>query len=213
MSRIADGDKHGTAGGFLKMADAAGWIASIATMIAAVMTASNLGTRVTGWGFVVFLVGSICWTIMALLTDQPNLLWTNLFLTLVNIMGIWRWLGRRARYDDGARAAAEASAARAAPSLFALGSLEGKPVAATDGGVIAHVVDAMARCDDGRISYLIVREGGVGGVGERLHALAWQEVSVDDGEFVTRLSAHGLRDRAEIAPDQWPARAPAASAG
>ena len=43
------------------LGDIAGWIAPIATAIAAIMTASNLGTRVTGWGFVVFAVGSIAW--------------------------------------------------------------------------------------------------------------------------------------------------------
>ena len=29
----------------------ASWVAPIATTIAALMTASNLGSRVTGWGF------------------------------------------------------------------------------------------------------------------------------------------------------------------
>ena len=48
------------------MEEAAGWIAPAATMIAAMMTASNLGARVTGWGFAVFLLGSICWAIVAL---------------------------------------------------------------------------------------------------------------------------------------------------
>jgi sporulation protein YlmC with PRC-barrel domain len=191
------------------MADIAGWIASIATMIAAVMTASNLGSRVTGWGFVVFLVGSISWSTMALWTNQSNLLWSNLFLTLVNILGIWRWLGRRAKYDEGAQAAAKASAVRSAPSLFALSALEGKPVAGADGSVIAHTVDGMARCDDGRISYLIVSEGGVGGLGERLHVLPWAEVTVEEEALATTLTAEALRDREEIAPDQWPVRAPA----
>lgn len=191
------------------MAELIGWIASIATMIAATMTASNLGARITGWGFAVFLVGSICWTSMALLTDQTNLLWTNLFLTLVNIMGIWRWLGRRAKYDDGARAAAEASAVREDPSLFPLSSLEGSPIVGPEGSVIAHAVDGMARCGDGRISYLVVREGGVGGMGERLHALSWRELSVENGAMRARISGDMLRDRPEIATDQWPARAPA----
>ena len=36
-----------------------GWLATIATMIAAMMTASNLGARVTGWGFVVFSISSV----------------------------------------------------------------------------------------------------------------------------------------------------------
>jgi sporulation protein YlmC with PRC-barrel domain len=149
-----------------------------------------------------FLAGSICWAITALLTSQTSLLWTNLFLTVVNMVGIWRWLGKRARYDEGARAA---------PGLFPLSSLEGRPVAAPDRTVIARAVDGMARCDDGRISYLIVSEGGVGGMGERLHALPWSEVNaVEEEMLMTRLSADALREWDEIAPDQWPAKAPAA---
>ena len=54
------------------MEDIAGWVAPIATMIAAMMTAANLGPRVTGWGFVVFTVGSIAWSTVAIATDQPT---------------------------------------------------------------------------------------------------------------------------------------------
>ena len=61
-------------------------LAPAATMIAAVMTASNLGARVTGWGFVVFTVGSIAWCLVALTSGQANLLWTNGFLILVNVL-------------------------------------------------------------------------------------------------------------------------------
>jgi Na+/phosphate symporter len=70
--------------------DIAGWVAPAATMIAAVMTAANLGARVTGWGFVVFVIGSISWSIVGISSGQSNLLWTNGFLTLVNAMGVWR---------------------------------------------------------------------------------------------------------------------------
>ena len=191
------------------MAETLGWIASIATMIAATMTAANLGSRITGWGFAVFLVGSLCWTAVGLSSDQPSLFWSNIFLTVVNSGGIWRWLGRRARYDDGARAAAEASAAHEAPTLFSLASLDGKPIACATGEVVAHVVDGMARCDNGRISYLIVREGGVAGVGERLHALSWSELRMDDEALAMTLSAEALRERHEVTPAQWPARLPA----
>lgn len=191
------------------MAETFGWIASIATMIAATMTAANLGSRITGWGFAVFLVGSLCWTAVGASSNQPSLLWSNIFLTLVNIGGVWRWLGRRARYVDGARAAAEASAARAAPTLFSLASLDGRPISCVTGEVIAHAVDGMARCDDGRISYLIVREGGVAGVGERLHALGWDELRMEDEALATTLSAEALREREEVTPAEWPARLPA----
>jgi len=57
-------------------------------MIAAMMTAANLGARVTGWGFVVFTVGSLCWTAIALSSGQTNLLASNAFLTVVNPVGI-----------------------------------------------------------------------------------------------------------------------------
>ena len=45
------------------MESIAGWVAPVATTIAALMTASNLGSRITGYGFIVFTVGyaSIGW--------------------------------------------------------------------------------------------------------------------------------------------------------
>lgn len=191
------------------MTEAVGWFASAATMIAAIMTASNLGPRVTGWGFAVFLIGSIGWSMVGLLSDQTSLLWTNLFLCLVNAIGIWRWLGRRARYHEGGKAAAEASIdAPATPALFLMSTLEGRPVVGRDGSVIAHAIDAMLRRDDGRISYVIVREGGIAGVGERLHALNWHDLKFEDERLATGLSPEALQAREAIAPDHWPARPP-----
>ncbi len=87
------------------METAANWIAPIATTLAAIMVAANLGSRFTGWGFVVFCVGSVAWIVIGLLTDQPSLLWQNVFLFAVNVVGIWRWLGLRARYEKGAEKA------------------------------------------------------------------------------------------------------------
>src|SRR5471030_3214617 len=107
------------------LGDIAGWVAPAATMTAAVMTAANLGTRVTGWGFIVFTIGSVAWSSVAIGTGQQNLLWTNGFLTLVNLVGIWRWLGRQARYEDGSRAAASRSQAERVPSLFSIGAITG----------------------------------------------------------------------------------------
>lgn len=92
------------------MEEIAGWVAPIATTIAAVMVAANLGARITGWGFVVFCVGSVAWALIGVVTDQANLIWQNLILLLVNIAGIWRWLGLRARYEKGAAKATRRSA-------------------------------------------------------------------------------------------------------
>ena len=192
---------------------AAGWIAPAATMVAALMTAANLGARITGWGFVVFTVGAVAWIVVALATGQQNLLLSNLFLLVVDLFGIWRWLGRRARYEEGAAVAAEESAAAPAPSLFALGTLEGRTVYGADGRAIAVCVDAMAACDSGGVAYLVVSAGGVSGLGERLHALSWGEVRVTDDGVRTRLDAERLAARPALRPNAWPTSAEAAGAG
>jgi len=195
------------------MQDAAAWVAPAATMIAAIMTAANLGARVTGWGFAIFAIGALAWMAVGAQTGQHNLLWSNAFLLLVDLIGVWRWLGRRARYDSAAEAASKRSAAASAPTLFALAGLEGMAVRESSGETIATAVDAMASCDEGRIVYLVVREGGVGGVGERLHALGWDEVRVRDGAILSRLSRARLTRRQELEPGQWPASAAAAGVG
>lgn len=91
------------------METAANWVAPIATTIAAIMVAANLGSRLTGYGFIVFSVGSVGWMAVGWYNDQANLVWQNAILLLVNLVGIWRWLGLRARYEKGAQVATEQS--------------------------------------------------------------------------------------------------------
>jgi len=100
------------------MADTISWIATIATIAGAFLTASNLGSRITGYGFCVFLIGSLSWLGTGLLTDQPALTWTNIVLTLLNVFGIWRWLGRQAKVEEGSRTASEASEQTPGEALF-----------------------------------------------------------------------------------------------
>ena len=188
------------------MEDISSWVAPIATAIAACMTAANLGSRITGWGFVVFTVGSIAWTTYGATTGQTNLLWQNLFLTAVNILGIWRWLGRQARFDDGAKAAAEDSAAQPGPTLFSVASLTSAPVVTRSGETLGHTVDAMARCQDGRVDYLVVGIGGVGGLGEALHTLPWQKVSVSAGKVTVDMDKAAFERLEPIDPTHWPTR-------
>lgn len=59
------------------MADLAGWVALITTSFASVMAAGNLGARVTGWGFVVFMIVAVAWVTVGLLTNQTQLLYSN----------------------------------------------------------------------------------------------------------------------------------------
>jgi hypothetical protein len=91
------------------MEETASLAAAVLTTAAAVMVAVNYGPRLTGAGFIVFALGSIAWMVVAVVTDQPGLLWQNVALLVINLFGVWRWLGLRARYAKGASAATKVS--------------------------------------------------------------------------------------------------------
>ncbi|MEG3176409.1 PRC-barrel domain containing protein [Sphingomonas sp. RB3P16] len=188
----------------MTVSDLAGWIGPAATMIAALMTAANLGARVTGWGFVVFAIGSVAWSIVAIGSGQQNLLWTNGFLSLVNLLGIWRWLGRQARYDDGSKAASVHSARAEVPTLFSVGSIVGAPLRGKGGVTLGTVVDAMTRCADSTLAYVVVSEGGVAGVGERLRALRPEDLHFSADGPRCDLDAAALAQRPELRQGEWP---------
>jgi hypothetical protein len=187
------------------MADTISWVATAATILAASMTAANLGSRVTGYGFVVFTFGALCWIAVGTMTHQPALLWTNVGLTGLDLFGVWRWLGRQSRVEEGARAAAEASEQTPGESLFPVSLLARAPVDCA-GTSVGHCVDAMAGCGSGRLSYVVVSQGGVAGVGETLRRLPWSAAAVDGDRLVVRLSTDEFRRLEELPRDQWPAR-------
>lgn len=190
----------------MNAADTAGWVALVATCIAAIMTAANLGARITGSGFVVFTAGSLSWITVAVLRgDEPQLLYSNIFLTAVNLLGIWRWLGRQARYEAGGKTATERSAAARVPTLFAVGSLAGAKLVGRDGAALGAVVEAMMRCQGAELAYVVVSEGGVGGVGERLHALDPRELRFSEEGVSCDLTPDDLAARPVLDPESWPA--------
>lgn len=193
------------------MQDVPSYLAPAATMIAAMMTAANLGARVTGWGFVVFTVGSVCWSLIGITTGQQNLLLSNAFLTAVNLVGIWRWLGRQARFGDGSRRAAERSEHTPGPALMSVCSLLNGTIADVGGGKLATVVDAMVSREDGRLIYLVASRGGVGGVGEALHPVDPRAVTLGADGISTRMSAEEFDRLPVLEPDRWPAELPRAA--
>lgn len=187
------------------MESIAGWIAPVATMIAAMMTAANLGARVTGWGFVVFTFGSICWSLIGFASDQTNLLATNAFLTLVNLVGVWRWLGRQRAYEDGGKAASDASRRSAAPTLFTGTGVAGMPVVDEAGNDVGHAVEALIECRSGEINYLVVASGGIGGIDERLRAISRERIEFGCDHFTLLMPAHAFAALPELASGDWPA--------
>ncbi|RVT90380.1 PRC-barrel domain-containing protein [Sphingomonas crocodyli] len=193
-------------------ADIAGWIAPAATALAAIMTAANLGARVTGWGFVVFLIGSLAWSTVGASTGQTNLLATNGFLTIVNLIGIWRWLGRQARYEQGAARAVQASAARPAPDLLTYGRLIGAQVSDQAGQIVGETIEVLVDCESHRIAYVVIRSGGLGGVGERLRAVARQDLTIGSQGIVLALSHDGFERLDDWVPEAPPPLPRAAAA-
>ncbi len=182
------------------------WAAPAATIIAALMTASNLGSRITGAGFIVFTIGSLAWLGLGMIGHDPALLWQNVVLTGLNLLGIWRWLGRQAKFEDGGQHAAEASEASRGENLFPVSLATSAAVIGRSGEEYGKCVDAMAGRSSGRIAYLVVAEGGVIGVGERLRRVDWSDASAA-GESIEL----GI-DRAEfdaldmLEKDKWPGR-------
>ena len=187
------------------MADQISWCATILTIIAASITAANLGSRITGYGFVIFTIGAIAWSIDGALTHQPALMWTNVLLTILDLFGVWRWLGRQAGVEEGARTAASASQDSANETLFPVSMLSSAEV--RNGSItLGRCVDAMAGCASGAVSYIVVSQGGLAGVGETLRRLPWTNLRVE-GEAVSTTTSAEEFERLECLPrDKWPAR-------
>ena len=186
------------------MAEYISWFATGATILAATVTASNLGARITGFGFIIFLFGSIAWFSVGALTAQPALLWTNAALTMLNLWGIWRWLGRQARLEQGSEAAAEASAETPGESLFPASILTHSKVIDDEGKEIGLAVDAMIGATSGRIRYLMVSSGGVGGVGERLKRVDWRQACFDQDALKLAIDGRRFERLPDVARDHWP---------
>lgn len=189
------------------MQDSLGWAAPIATTIAAVMTAASLGPRVTGWGFAVFAIGSVGWTGYGLLTGQMNLVWQNLFLTAVNLFGVWRWLGRRTRLERGGRSAWAASRIDPGEDLMPASWLIETPVRDRAGEPVGQCIDAVIECGSGRIRYAVLSCSGVSGTGETLHAVDWRHIRVDGGRLHLAPGVGRIDDLPVIPTESWPARA------
>ena len=190
----------------MMLTDIAGYIAPAATMTAACMTAANLGPRLTGWGFAVFTVGSLAWSVVAIASGQQNLLLTNAFLTVVNAVGIWRWLGRIARFDDGAKAAEEKSVDADTPTLVNVGAIEGRTIVDQGGKKIGNAVGVMAAADSGTIAYVVAGLGGIGGIGERLVALPWTRLDRHHDNLVVQMQSAAIAALPNLDPSNWPAR-------
>lgn len=173
-------------------------------MIAAMMTAVNLGARVTGWGFVIFTIGSIAWTIVGLGSGQISLIAANGFLTFVNLVGIWRWLGRQRAYEDGGRSAKAASRRASSPTLFTATGIAGMAVLDGERTPLGKAVDALIECRSGAVSYVVVATTATAGIAEKLRPVSREAIVFECDQLVLRMSRHAFEAIPTINPVSWP---------
>jgi hypothetical protein len=187
------------------MAETISWVATVATIIAASLTAANLGSRITGYGFVIFTFGALCWIGVGAASHQPALFWTNIVLTVLDVFGIWRWLGRQAKVEQGAQAASELSEHTPGEALFPI-SLLSRGTLVSSGSELGRCIDAMVGCSSGRLDYIVVSQGGVAGVGETLRRVPWQKARVEGERVITAMTLPEFEQLQELPRDQWPGR-------
>ena len=67
-----------------------GWYASLSGILAALVIAADLSRTMTAWAFVLFTTSSIAWIIAGLIGKEDALLWQNIILLCVNILGAYQ---------------------------------------------------------------------------------------------------------------------------
>jgi uncharacterized membrane protein YphA (DoxX/SURF4 family) len=68
------------------------WIAAVGTIIAASLLAADLGRKVTGWGFVLFVAVAITWIVAGMTSGALPIAAMNGVLLLINAWGVWQYL-------------------------------------------------------------------------------------------------------------------------
>ena len=68
------------------------WCASVLTIVPGLVIAARVRPRWTGWAFVALTIGALTWVTVAYLSKDYALLAQNVAITLINTLGIYRWL-------------------------------------------------------------------------------------------------------------------------
>ncbi len=188
------------------MEEIARTVAPVAITVAALVTASNLGARITGLGFVIFTIGSVAWFIVGLESGQAGLMWQNVILFFINLFGVWRWLGRRAAMEAGGRRAHEESEKGGGEGLVPLSALVGMPMRDSRGEEVGKLADAMVGERGGRLVYGLASSGGVAGAGEHLRRVDWAGLRVEDDALRLAETRARFEARPQVERDDWPSR-------
>lgn len=66
------------------------WCGSVSGIAGALLLALRL--PISGWGYVLFLISSLTLGIWAWWLEATGLLTQQLVFTIINLIGVWRWL-------------------------------------------------------------------------------------------------------------------------
>lgn len=180
------------------------WLAPACIILGALLTASNLGPKVTGIGFIAFTAGSLGWLGIGLISGPGSLVWQNIILALLNGFGIWRWLGRERAVEKGGKTAHDRSEVSHGETLFPASMFSRAALVDGHAEELGKGVDAMIGCRSGRVEYLVVSQGGVAGVGETFRKVDWSKVRVESEQLVA--ADVDLERCPAIERGEWPGR-------
>ncbi len=68
------------------------WVASGLTIGPGILIAARLRPRIVGWSFVALTLGSLVWIFVAFRAADYALLVRNIAISIINTLGIYRWL-------------------------------------------------------------------------------------------------------------------------
>jgi len=66
------------------------WTGTVTGIAGAIWVALNIAT--SGWGFVLFAISAVFWTIAGWLMREPSLVLLQSVFFAIDILGIYRWL-------------------------------------------------------------------------------------------------------------------------
>lgn len=91
-------------------------------------------------------------------------------------------------------------------TLLSTGTLKGTEVKNPAGENLGHLEEIMLDLDSGRVSYTVLSFGGILGIGDKLFAVPWQALAVDqqDEKLVLDVDKERLKEAPGFDKDHWP---------
>jgi sporulation protein YlmC with PRC-barrel domain len=95
------------------------------------------------------------------------------------------------------------------PDVMAASSLDDTKVITSDGEDAGKISEIMLDVRSGRVAYAVLSSGGFLGIGDTLHAIPWNALTLDTDEkcFRVDIAAERIKDDPGFDKDHWPAMA------